>query len=88
MADKVVLAYSGGLDTSAAIRWLDNKYKMGVIVLTVDIRGVGSQLAIWQETLKIGAVKALTLDPEKCLGYAKGLLELRPTSCSIDFHAK
>jgi hypothetical protein len=61
---------------------------MGVIALTVDIHGVGNQPAIWQETLKIGAVKALTLDPEKCLGYAKDLLELRPASCSVDFHAK
>ena len=88
MADKAILASSCGLNTSAAIRWLDNKYKMGVIALTVDIHGVGNQLAIWQETLKIGAVKALTLDPEKCLAYAKGLLELRPASCSIDFHTK
>ena len=88
MADKVVSAYSGGLNTSAAIRWLDNKYRMGVIALTVDIHGVGNQPAIWQETVKTGAVKALALDAEKCLGYAKGLLELRPASCSIDFHPK
>ena len=46
MADKVVSAYSGDLNTSAAIRWLDNKYKMGVIALTVDIGGVGNQPAI------------------------------------------
>lgn len=41
MADKVMLAYSGGLDTSAAIKWLADKYKMGVIALTIDIGGVG-----------------------------------------------
>ncbi len=29
MAEKVILAYSGGLDTSAAIKWLADKYKMG-----------------------------------------------------------
>jgi len=32
MADKMVLAYSGGLDTSAAIKWLADKYKMGVLL--------------------------------------------------------
>ena len=35
--DRVVLAYSGGLDTSVAIRWLDEKYGLDVIALTVDV---------------------------------------------------
>jgi argininosuccinate synthase len=65
MADKVVLAYSGGLDTSAAIKWLADKYKMGVIALTADIGGVGELPAIQQKALKIGAVKALTVDAKK-----------------------
>jgi len=73
MADKVVLTYSGGLDTSAALKWLDNKYKMRVIALTVDIGGVGNQPAIWQETLKIGAVKVLTLDGRKMFGLRERL---------------
>jgi argininosuccinate synthase len=65
MADKVVLAYSGGLDTSAAIKWLADKYKMGVVALTADIGGVGELPAIQQKALKIGAVKALTVDAKK-----------------------
>jgi len=40
MAEKVMLAYSGGLDTSAAIKWLADKYKMGFIALTIDIGGL------------------------------------------------
>ena len=68
MADKVVSACSGGLDTSAAIRWLDNKYKMEVIALTVDIGGVGNLPAIEQKALKVGAVKVLTLDGRKMFG--------------------
>lgn len=60
--DKVVLAYSGGLDTSAAIKWLAEKYKMDVIALTVDIGGVSDLPSIQQKALKIGAVKALTVD--------------------------
>jgi len=31
MADKVVLAYSGGLDTSVAIKWLAEKYNVDII---------------------------------------------------------
>ncbi|MBN2463029.1 MAG: argininosuccinate synthase, partial [Dehalococcoidia bacterium] len=59
---KVVLAYSGGLDTSAAIKWMADKYKMDVIALTADIGGVGELPAIQKKALKIGAVKALTVD--------------------------
>ncbi len=34
---KVVLAYSGGLDTSVAIRWINEKYGLDVIAVTVDV---------------------------------------------------
>ncbi|MFC1956983.1 argininosuccinate synthase domain-containing protein, partial [Chloroflexota bacterium] len=37
MPDKVVLAYSGGLDTSVAIRWLKETYNLDVIAVTVDV---------------------------------------------------
>jgi len=46
MAGKVALAYSGGLDTSAAIKWLADKHNMDVIALAVDIGGVGNLPAI------------------------------------------
>jgi argininosuccinate synthase len=63
--DKVVLAYSGGLDTSAAIKWLAEKYKMDVIALTVDIGGISDLQSVQQKALKIGAVKALTVDAKE-----------------------
>lgn len=65
MADKVVLAYSGGLDTSAAIKWLAEERNMDVIALTIDIGGVKDLEAIRQKALKVGAIKALTLDAKK-----------------------
>ena len=34
---KIVLAYSGGLDTSIILRWLQDKYKSEVIAYTSDI---------------------------------------------------
>ena len=62
MTNKVVLAYSGGLDTSVAIKWLADKYDMEVIAFTVDIGGLGDLAAIQQKALKVGAIKALALD--------------------------
>jgi argininosuccinate synthase len=65
MADKVVLAYSGGLDTSVAIRWLAEKYNLKVITLTVDIGNVLDLEAIRQKALKVGAIKALVVDAKE-----------------------
>ena len=62
MAEKVVLAYSGGLDTSVAIRWLAENYHMDVIALTVDLGSERDMPAIQQKALKVGAVKALVVD--------------------------
>ncbi len=39
MADKVILAYSGGLDTSVAIPWLKENYGFDVVALAVDLNG-------------------------------------------------
>ena len=68
MADNAVLAYSGGLDISAAMRWLADKYKMEVIDLTADVGGVGDLKAMEQKALKMGAIKALTLDARQMFG--------------------
>ena len=65
MADKVILAYSGGLDTSVAIKWLADKYNMEVIALTVDIGGVSDLASIQQKAVTVGALKALTLDAKE-----------------------
>ncbi len=62
MAEKVVLAYSGGLDTSVAIRWIAERYNMDVIALTVDIGAEKDFASIQQRALKAGAVKALLVD--------------------------
>lgn len=61
MADKVVLAYSGGLDTSVAVRWLEEKHNLQVITLTVDIGNVPDLEAIRQKALKVGATRALVI---------------------------
>ena len=65
MSNKVVLAYSGGLDTSVAIRWLKERYGMDVITLTVDIGNVADLEAIRQKALTTGAIKALVVDAKE-----------------------
>jgi argininosuccinate synthase len=62
VADKVVLAYSGGLDTSVAIRWLHEKYGLDVIAVTIDVGNEKDFSAVRQKALKVGAVKALVID--------------------------
>ncbi len=62
MSEKVVLAYSGGLDTSVAIRWLKEKYNLDVITFTVDVGNVPDLDAIRQKAEDVGAVKALVRD--------------------------
>jgi len=58
----VVLAYSGGLDTSVAIRWIKEKYDLDVIALTIDVGNERDLPAIAERALQIGAVKALVVD--------------------------
>ncbi|MBA7535329.1 Argininosuccinate synthase [subsurface metagenome] len=65
MSDEVVLAYSGGLDTSVAIKWLKEKYNLDVIALTIDVGNERDFSAIQQKALKVGAVKALVIDAKE-----------------------
>ncbi len=62
MPEKVVLAYSGGLDTSVAIPWIAEKYNMKVIALTIDMGNAKDLEAVRKKALKLGAIKAITLD--------------------------
>ncbi len=60
---KVVLLYSGGLDTSVMLKWIQDEYKAEVIALTLDIGQQHDDLeAVKEKALKFGAVKAIVLD--------------------------
>src|SRR6516164_8261536 len=60
--DKVILAYSGGLDTSVMVPWIGEKYNMDVVTFTVDL-GQGEDIErIRQKALKTGAIDAVALD--------------------------
>lgn len=60
--EKVVLAYSGGLDTSVAVKWINETYDMDVITYTCDL-GQGRELeTIKQKAMETGAVEAIIED--------------------------
>ena len=62
MAEKVVLAYSGGLDTTAIIPWLKENYDYEVICACIDV-GQGNELDGLEERAKLsGAAKLYILD--------------------------
>src|SRR4029450_8636357 len=60
--NRILLAYSGGLDTTIAIPWLRERYGAEVIAVTVDL-GQGLELAsIHERALAAGAVRAHIVD--------------------------
>ena len=60
---KVVLLYSGGLDTSVMLKWIQDEYNAEVIALTIDIGQQADDLEIIHEkALKLGAIKAMVID--------------------------
>jgi argininosuccinate synthase len=60
--DLVVLAYSGGLDTSVMVPWLKEKYELDVVTFTCDL-GQGDDIEkIRKKALKTGAVDAVAID--------------------------
>ncbi len=65
MAERVVLAYSGGLDTSVAIKWLAENYGLEVIALAVDVGMERDYPSIQQRALDIGAVNSLVIDAKE-----------------------
>ena len=60
--DNIVLAYSGSLATSAAIRWISEQCAADVVTLTLDLGGGGEMQEIHERALAIGAVRAHVID--------------------------
>jgi len=62
---KVVLLYSGGLDTSVMLKWIQDVYKVKLITLTADLGQPCDLEAIKEKALKFGALKAYVVDLKK-----------------------
>lgn len=71
--EKVVLAYSGGLDTSVCIKWLQEEKGLDVIALVGDVGQEHEGLEkIKQKAFKTGAIDCLVVDMKE--GFAEGYL--------------
>jgi argininosuccinate synthase len=74
---RIVLAYTGGLDTSVAIAWLAEQYSAEVIAVTLDL-GQGRELTdVRERALAVGAARAHVLDvrDEFASGYVLPALQ-------------
>ena len=61
--DKVVLAYSGGLDTSVCIKWLMEEKDLDVIAMVGDVGQERQDLEyVRQKALQVGAIESLAID--------------------------
>ena len=59
--NKVVLAYSGGLDTSIIIKWLEENYGCEIVTFTADI-GQGEEVEPAREKAKASGVKEIYIE--------------------------
>jgi len=62
---KVILAYSGGLDTSVMMKWIQQEYESDVISVTLDV-GQGKDMeAIEEKAWKLGALNHYSIDAKE-----------------------
>jgi len=64
MTETVVFAYSGGLDTSVLTKCLQEKYKVNVITVTVDVGQQDDLKAIEEKAKSLGALKHYSIDAQ------------------------
>lgn len=62
MTEKAVLAFSGGLDTSVVVKYLQENHDMDVITVTVDVGQGGDSKAVAQKAKRLGVRKHHTID--------------------------
>jgi argininosuccinate synthase len=63
--EKILLAYSGGLDTSVAIHWLKEKYGCDVVTVTIDVGQSDDLKDAMRRAKAIGAAKSWIIDVKK-----------------------
>jgi len=63
--NKVVLAYSGGLDTSVAVAWLREQFDAEVVTLTVDLGGGSLREGVDRRAFSAGASRAYVVDAKE-----------------------
>ena len=85
MTDRVVLAYSGGLDTSVAIGWIAEANAAEVVAVAIDVGQGGEDLdVIRQRALDCGAVEAVVVDAKDEFAAEFCLPALRANALYMD----
>src|SRR6187431_3727736 len=63
---RVLLLYSGGLDTSVMLKWIQDRYEAEVVALTVDLGQPGEDFAVVREkALRLGALDCHVVDAKE-----------------------
>jgi argininosuccinate synthase len=65
VTEKIVLAYSGGLDTSVLIKWLQEKYSASVITVTVDVGQQENFKEIEEKAKNLGVAQHYSIDAKQ-----------------------
>src|SRR3954454_8626740 len=85
MTERIVLAYSGGLDTSVAIGWIAAETKADVVAVAADVGQGGEDLdVIRQRALDCGAVEAVVVDARAEYAHGYCLPALRANALYMD----
>ena len=65
MKQKAILAFSGGLDTSVVVKYLQEKHNMDVVTVTVDVGQEDNYKKISDKAKKLGVKKHYNIDAKK-----------------------
>ncbi len=65
MKDTIILAYSGGLDTSVLIKWLQEKYKADIITVTMELGQQIDLKKVEEKAYNLGVKKHYSIDAEQ-----------------------
>ena len=65
MTRKIVLAYSGGLDTSVLLKWLQQKYDAEIVTVTLDVGQQEDLEPIGEKAENLGAIKHYSIDAKE-----------------------
>ena len=78
MAQKGILAFSGGLDTSVVVKYLQDEHDMDVITVTVDVGQGDDAKKIAAKAKKLGVKKHYNIDAKKNLSKITFFHQLKP----------
>jgi argininosuccinate synthase len=65
MKDTIILAYSGGLDTSVLVKWLQEKYDVDLITVTIELGQQTNLKKVEEKAHKLGVKKHYSIDAEE-----------------------